>query len=278
MTTPSAWARSGRPGIVLMILVGAVTSPHAASAQTPLDSLRAELARLQARVDSLTEELTQLSHDGQEREAQDALAELRAAAQAAAGGEPADTPEDQEFVGRQRSLQALNPEISVTGDVFGHVNQDATGEDNFFAREFEVSLVSNLDPFSRAKIFLSKHFEGGEFAPFPDGDEEHGDAIEIEEGYVEWVGLPVGLSLKLGKFQQQLGQLNRWHSHALPFQTRSLPHLAFLGEEALAQTGASLHWLLPVGGRSRGRRPSRSPGARMTSSSGSPAAPRSWVM
>jgi hypothetical protein len=39
-----------------------------------------------------------------------------------------------------------------------------------------------------------------------------------------------------------------WHSHALPFQSRSLPHLAFIGEESLGQTGASVHWLLPVGG------------------------------
>jgi hypothetical protein len=43
--------------------------------------------------------------------------------------------------------------------------------------------------------------------------------------------------------------MNRWHSHALPFQARSLPHLAFVGEEALAQAGVSVHWLAPfVGG------------------------------
>jgi len=152
-------------------------------------------------------------------------------------------------VGRGRALQALNPEISVTGDVFAHVNQDDVQEDNFFAREFEISLVSNLDPYSRAKIFVSKHSPGGEFSPFGGPEEEHGDeGFDVEEGYVEWVGLFGGVSLKLGKFQQQFGQMNRWHSHALPFQTRSLPHLAYVGEEALAQAGASMHWLFPIGG------------------------------
>ena len=45
-----------------------------------------------------------------------------------------------------------------------------------------------------------------------------------------------------------LGQLNRWHSHALPAQSRSLPHLAFIGEEPLAQDGASVSWLAPFQG------------------------------
>jgi len=229
-----------------MMLAGLAATPLGVRAQTPEDSLRADLARLAARVDSLTREMARLTAPpatGPE----DALAELRAAAQAAAGDPRVETTADQEFVGRERSLQALNPEISVTGDVFGHLNQDDLREDNFFAREFEVSLISNLDPYSRAKVFLSRHSPGGDVAPFP-GAEEEDEGFAVEEGYVEWVGLPAGLSLKLGKFQQQFGQLNRWHSHALPFQTRSLPHLAFIGEEALAQAGVSLHWLLPVGG------------------------------
>ena len=69
----------------------------------------------------------------------------------------------------------------------------------------------------------------------------------MEEGYVEWVALPGGLRLKVGRFSQQFGQLNRWHSHALHFPSRTLPHLAFIGEGALAQDGASVHWLLPTG-------------------------------
>ena len=113
----------------------------------------------------------------------------------------------------------------------------------------------HLDPFSRAKIFFSHRGAGAEIAPFKGagdaGASEEGEGgFEVEEGYVEWVGLPGGLSLKLGKFFQQFGQLNRWHEHALPFQSRSLPHLAFVGDESLAQSGASVHWLVPFGGRS----------------------------
>ena len=241
-----------------VVLFTAIAVPSGATAQEPTDSLRAELARLAALVDSLRAEVARLSEAGQPAEAGDALARLRAAAAsaAAAGGQPAMAAgaEDQEFVGRQRSLQALNPEISVNADIFGHLNKDDINENNFFAREFEVSIISNLDPFSRAKVFLSHHGAGAEIAPFEDGadvhahEEEAGGGFAVEEGYVEWVGLPGGLGLKLGKFFQQFGQLNRWHAHALPFQTRSFPHLAFIGEESLAQSGVSVHWLAPFGG------------------------------
>ena len=250
----------------------ALVVPCGAAAQEPTDSLRAELARLVALVDSLRVEVARLTETGEAAEADDALARLRAAAEtaAAAGGQPT-TPagaEDQEFVGRQRSLQALNPEISVNADVFGHLNKDDTGDNNFFPREFEISLISNLDPFSRAKVFLSHHTAGAEIAPFEDsgghghGEEGGGGGFGVEEGYVEWVGLPGGLRLKLGKFFQQFGQLNRWHAHALPFQSRSLPHLAYIGEEALSQSGVSVHWLAPIGARAAPtRQPWKSPGA-----------------
>ena len=249
--------RRGWRMLLLAILI--LAGPRLLVAQERVDSLQAEVERLAALVDSLTQEVANLRTSGPEEEVQDALAQLRAAAQeAAAVGEaadPTDQPVDQEFVGRQRSLQALNPEISVNSDIFGHMNTDDTSEDNFFAREFEISIVSNLDPFSRAKVFISHHNEGGELTPFENGhgDRNHGghedgSGFAVEEGYLEWVGLPGGIGLKLGKFFQQFGQLNRWHSHALPFQTRSLPHLSFIGPESLAQTGASLHWLAPFGG------------------------------
>jgi hypothetical protein len=224
-----------------------------AAGQEPNDSLRAELARLAALVDSLSLEVAKLADSAEAEEGGDALARLRAAASSAADSATGPRPQAGatdagEFVGRQRSLQALNPEISVTGDVLAQPYQKGVDEPHFIPREFELSFVSNLDPFSRARVFASHHSPGAEIKPFG-ADEEHEEGgMAVEEGYLEWVGLPGGLGLKFGKFYQQLGQLNRWHSHALPFQSRSLPHLAFVGEEALAQTGLSVHWLVPLNG------------------------------
>lgn len=225
-------------------------------AQAQVDSLRAEMARLRAELDSLRAQVesartpqTPDARNPAERQ-EDELARLRAAAAAATTGAPgnADTADStRESVGGSRSLQALNPEISVTADLFGAIQEGSSGRDNFVPREFEFAFQSALDPYSRAKIFLGIETPGAEIEPFPeDGEEaEEEGGIGVEEGYVEWVNLPGGFSAKLGKFYQRFGQLNLWHSHALAFQGRSLPHLAFIGEEPLGQTGASVHLLLP---------------------------------
>ena len=234
-----------------LALVGALgAGPVRACAQdvpaARLDSLRTELEVLRARLDSREGVVV----GGQAEDTTDTIARLRSAAQAAAGDAAADTVAQgsQDFVGRARSLQALNPEISLNGDLYGSIHSDNPRSENFIPREFEFAFVSALDPYARAKVFLAVEEDRGRIEVFPgDLGEASGAAVGVEEGYVEWVALPGGLRLKVGRFSQQFGQLNRWHSHALHFQSRSLPHLAFIGEGALAQDGASVHWLLPTG-------------------------------
>jgi hypothetical protein len=166
------------------------------------------------------------------------LAALRAAAAAEAGGgapspaAPRDTtapPPKTEFIGRQRNASALNPEISATGDI-RLVAREGRQEDNGVAREFEFAFQSALDPYSQTKIFLT--FEQEE--------------VGVEEGYIYWTGLPGRLRLDVGKFRQQLGDLNRWHLHALPETEYPLVYQRFLGEEGLSGIGLSLYTALPI--------------------------------
>jgi hypothetical protein len=233
-------------------------APMPVNAQRPVtaaDSLRIRLDSLIRQVDSLRAMVVRLQ-TSQPGDTLDAIARIRAAAAAAAGRAAADsqhvdTAAAPEFISRQRNLSALNPEISVTGDVFAFTRSTDADVDNFVPREFEISFISNLDPYSRAKIFVAHHTHGGGIEPFAHEEEgeEHEESeseTEIEEGYVEWVNVAGGLGLSVGKFRQRFSKLNRWHAHALPGQQLPLPYLAFLGEEGLAQTGVSLHWLLPV--------------------------------
>ncbi len=241
-----------------ILAVGPVRAQAQDIPAAQLDSLRVELEALRARLDSLEGVVGrgQASPEVQDPEETtgDAIARIRAAAAAAAGDAATDSAAQaqgtQEFVGRARSLQALNPEISLNGDLYASVQSDDPGVENFIPREFEFSFVSALDPYTRAKVFLNVEQDGGRIEVFPGDLDEASDeaAVGVEEGYVEWVALPGGVGLKVGRFFQQFGQLNRWHSHALQFQSRSLPHLAFIGEGSLAQDGASVHWFLPTGG------------------------------
>jgi hypothetical protein len=244
---------------VLALLVSAVPEPGAAQdpvrpGSAAVDSLTAEVARLRATLDSLLQHLE--ADDPEVAPVEDEIARLRAAAQEAAD-DTSDTPpasDETEFVGRQRALQALNPELSVTGDLLASIEEGSPAENNFTARAFEFSFESALDPYARAAVFVGYHGHGPELDPFgseadPDSEEEgHGGEIEVEEGYVQWVNLPGGLGFTLGRFRQRLGTYNRWHAHALPGQSYFLPYQAFFGEEGLAQTGVSVHWLAPFEG------------------------------
>jgi hypothetical protein len=161
------------------------------------------------------------------------LAALRAAAAAAAGA-PADTAD--RAAGRQaggRSQNLLNPEISATGDIRGALVRPGPQTASFDPHEFELSFQSALDPYSATKIFLGLR----------------NGAVDVEEGYIYWTGLPGHLRLDLGKFRQTIGELNRWHAHALPEGEYPLVLQRYLGEEGLAQTGVSLYWPLPFSGR-----------------------------
>jgi len=144
-------------------------------------------------------------------------------------------PQDAGSTGGQRTLQALNPEISVTGDATVRYSSDKTNP-NFNRLNldgFELAIQHPLDPFSQARFFLIS-------------EEEDGRAeFDIEEAYISWEALPGNLGLKVGRFHANFGKLNRFHKHALPWADRDLPTLTLFGEEGLRGNGISLSWLLP---------------------------------
>ena len=206
--------------------------------KTVTDSLAATLERLDRRVAALR---ASRCTGGAPAEAPDSardLAALRAAAAAAAGqAAPSDTTETSDTVpsaekappqaARPRSGNLLNPEISATGDVRLVGEEGERGD--AVAREFEFSFQSALDPYSSTKIFVAAEEEG----------------VSIEEGYIYWTGLPGRLRLDLGKFRQQVGDLNRWHSHALPESEYPLVYQRYFSEEGLVGAGLSLYTSLP---------------------------------
>ncbi len=147
----------------------------------------------------------------------------------AGAGTAATSPDDRKFEDRARNLSGMNPEISVTGDMFGSVS-DRSGDpttNGFQITSFEMSFQSALDPFSGARAFVV--FEDGQF--------------DLEEMYVDWTTLPAGLGLKVGAFRNDFGKINRWHQHALQQTDRPLVHRALFGDEGLRGLGVSLSWL-----------------------------------
>jgi hypothetical protein len=141
------------------------------------------------------------------------------------------SPQDTTFTEGARTLQALNPEISVTGDVTARFS-DNSGDPEFNRLNFdsfEMAIQHPLDPYSSAKFFVA--FEEGEF--------------DLEEGFLTWDVLPGNLGLKVGRFHTNFGKMNRYHKHSLPWANRDLPTETLFGDEGLISEGFSLSWLPP---------------------------------
>ncbi len=219
---------------IALTVIGCATLT--APAQGSGEEVRKEIEKLKQELEALKAEHAQRIQRLEQR-----LDEL----QAVSVSEPAQftlppTPEsaapptqvsDTTFSGGERTLQALNPEISVTGDFTGRLSDNRADSDfnRFNFDGFEMALQHPLDPFSMAKFFLT--FEDGEFG--------------LEEGYISYEALPGKLGLKAGRFHSDFGKLNRYHKHALPWVDRDLATRTFFGEEGLIGTGISLTWLPP---------------------------------
>lgn len=139
------------------------------------------------------------------------------------------------FSSGQRSLQAINPEMSVVGDMFG---QYVLNKNNFYGdnrtgayfRTLSIHFQGGLDPFSFTKAAV-------EFNP---------DGVELAEAYITLTKFIPHVSFTAGKFRQQFGVLNRWHVHSLDQQDYPLALTTILGEDGLNQIGISFDWTMPA--------------------------------
>ncbi len=192
---------------------------------------------------SLQQQIDELKAWKEARELED----LRQAAAAAARQEgPQGDTGPRVFQGGERALQALNPELSITGDIYAqYVNRDGkeyaraltrSGADyvgatrsGIFFRGVGLHLQANLDPFSFFKVAVSMSPEGFSFG----------------EAYITWTSVLPRVNLTAGRFRQQLGVVNRWHKHALDQFDFPLMLQEPFGAGGLNQTGVALDVLLP---------------------------------
>ena len=187
-------------------------------------------------IQELNEKLQALSREQEEKAEEDAIADLRRQAEAdAAKEEVAEEPKQTIFQAGWLSLQDLNPEISVTGDMFyQYTCRDGVGHSDFVFRNLGLHFQAYLDPYTRFKAAVPVN--------------EHG--AELGEAYLTRFGIVHGLNGTAGKFRQQFGVVNRWHKHALDQLDFPLALRQIFGEGGLNQTGISLDYTLPPFGNS----------------------------
>jgi len=145
------------------------------------------------------------------------------------------------------SAGAFNPAIGVTlMGTYAHFSHDpnkapvpgfALGKDanslgtqGFSLGESEVSLSANIDQALYGQLILSHPSEGG---------------VDVEEGFIQTTSLPLGFTVKAGRFFSGIGYLNEQHQHAWDFLDAPLPYRAMLNNQ-LGDDGVQIRWTAPT--------------------------------
>jgi len=127
--------------------------------------------------------------------------------------------------------KVFNPDIAVIGDFLGAMGSNKVNPSPAMEmHESEASFQAVVDPYARADFFFSFGEEG----------------VTLEEGYITFPTLPVGLLGKVGKQRAVFGKVNQMHNHVLPWTDRPLMTQNLVGgEDGIDDAGMSAARLIP---------------------------------
>ncbi|MGD2128657.1 MAG: hypothetical protein PVJ33_07740 [Lysobacterales bacterium] len=216
--------------------------------ESELDALRQEIQSMRQEYESRISDL-----EARLEAAEQAVAEAAASPPAAQQSYADTSYQDTTYasantvsVARDRSF---NPAIGVTfqGQAWAYQNdpdnyvvpgfplagESGPAPEGLSLGETEISMSANVDDKFTAMINMPVKVEDGEAS------------VELEEAWIETLGLPAGLAVRMGRFYSSLGYLNSQHSHTWDFADAPLVYEALLGTQ-YTDTGLQLRWLAPT--------------------------------
>src|SRR5215217_1563491 len=153
------------------------------------------------------------------------------------------------FAQQQVTDNAFNPALSLILDgrygIFSNDPDDyrlpgfqlggesGPGAESFNLGESELNVSANIDDRFYGSFTTAISSENGE------------TNIEIEEAYLETVGLGHGFTIRAGRSFSQLGYLNNIHLHAQDFVDFPLVYRAMFGGQ-FSDDGVQIRWLAPT--------------------------------
>lgn len=227
-----------RGALAAMVAISTLVSA-AARAQAPspeqIRSLEEKLEALQEQADALRTELERLKSGAaaaapQEPEDLTAIEPVQTGEKPAAA-EPAVLDAQVVENPPAPSGKIFNPDISVIGNVLGHAGDENPFDerDSIAMDEAEISLQAFVDPYAKAAFFIGV----GE------------DGAALEEGYLQFLTLPLDLTAKVGKLKASFGKFNTQHAHTWLWADQPLVSRSLFGDEGLADSGVSVSRLFP---------------------------------
>ncbi len=144
-------------------------------------------------------------------------------------------------------LSAFNPYVSVVlNGAYNHysnkdkeisgfqIGEEGENPDKGFSLgESEINIGANVDDKFLANLTAAVVSEDGE------------DKIELEEAFIQTIGLPYGITATVGRLKPVFGYLNEKHAHTDEFADRPLPYRIFLNG-AYKDDGVQVSVVLPT--------------------------------
>ena len=227
--------------LAVLATAGLLTTLPAVASDADLKVLREEIAQMknayEQRIKALESRLEKAETTAVKAEVSATQAQA-SAQQATARPAPANAfnPEISLILqGRYKDMKEV-PERTITGfwPAAGHDHAGGSDEANlrgFSLDHSELVFGANIDPWWRGQLMLGVR------------DEE----VEVEEAWVQTLGIGHGIGLKGGRVRSGIGYLNEQHPHAWDFSDAPLMYTVMFGEHAsYAQDGLQLKWVAPT--------------------------------
>ncbi len=200
-----------------------------------------ELSALKAEIENLRNEYEQRI-----KELEDRLAEMEAATR--------EVPAETATVGTipapvTKTTNSFNPAISlILNGQYNHYTRPASeytlsgfalqGEgglarEGFSLGESEMTLSASIDPLFFGQVTMALADEGGI------------TEVNIEEAFIETIGLNNGVTVRAGRFYSPIGYLNEKHVHTWNFSDAPLIYRGLFGDQ-LINDGLKISYLLPT--------------------------------
>lgn len=213
-----------------------ITAPSKGAEPSELDQLKQQLEALKLHYETQIKQLEQRigEVEQQTREQGEAIQQTQTAAAPAPTQERANAFNPAIGVvlnGTYRQFSRDPAKLTVPGFLQGE--ESRPGERGFSLGESEINAQANIDDLFYGNLTLSLADEGGD------------TQVELEESWLQTVGLPHGLTVRAGRFFSGIEYLNTFHTHADDFADRPLPHRVMLDKQYL-DDGVRLSWVAPT--------------------------------
>jgi hypothetical protein len=221
--------------ILIALLIG-LPAANTWAADSDIDQLKRELELMrqtyESRIQQLEARITELANKQVETDRTVASRPVAPATTAQRSGQSSFNPGIAAILNGKVNSYSRDPDdYALPGFQLG--GEAGLSNEGLTAEETELTISGNIDDRFFGSITLGLHHDESE------------TEVELEEAYIEAVGLANGFGVKAGRFFSDVGYLNRQHAHSWDFADQPLAYRAFLGEQ-YTDDGIQVRWLAPT--------------------------------